>query len=371
MEKLAFELPLGKVSFGQVSTLILKELFTQEKKDSQKYEISLFPIGGIDFSSQPFNEEFNKWVQSKVQYGLENHDRKVPVFRLWHFNNSLSSFSEKQHLFTFYECDEPTKSELNVGKNNNLIFSSKYSCETFKKYGIESTFLPLAWDSYNFKIVQKKFHSDDRIVFNIGGKAEFRKAHIKTIQAWTKKFGNNPKYALQCAIYNPFFGRTAEECNANNNQMIAKIVNGAKPFNEQFYPLMNENSIYNEFLNSADIVIGMSMSEGWDLPCFQSVAMGKHAVLLKAHVYPDWATDEMVTWVNPTGKIPMYDNIFFQKGAAWNQGNGYTFNDDEFIAACETAIRKVEKSRVNEPGFELQKTFSKEKFLDNILKIMK
>ena len=63
--------------------------------------------------------------------------------------------------------------------------------------------IPLAFDNYNFKRIEKYF-DDDRITFNLCGKFEHRKRHEKIIKAWVSKYGNNPKYNLQCAIYNPF-----------------------------------------------------------------------------------------------------------------------------------------------------------------------
>jgi len=367
---IALELPLNRVSFGQVSTLILRTLFEQEQQGI-KHDIFLFPIGNVDLGSQIVDEKFNQWIKEKIQNGLENYSREIPVFRLWHLNGSLQSYSNKPNLLTFYELDEPTKVELNVAKNNSTLFSSKYSCEIFRQFGIETNYLPLAFDSYNFKAKNKQTHQDGRIVFNVCGKFEKRKHHEKIIQAWIKKFGNNPKYALQCAIYNPFLGRTTEECNANNHQVAAKIVNNLKPFNVGFFPLMNENLVYNEFLNSADIILGLSGAEGFGLPEFQSIAIGKHAVLLQAHAYKDWATDEMVTWVKPNGKIPAYDGMFFQKGQPFNQGNIFDFSEEEFLTACDTAIAKVQKDRVNQSGLTLQTTYSKEKFVENIVSILK
>ena len=134
--------------------------------------------------------------------------------------------------------------------------------------------------------------------------------------------------------------------------------------------MMNENSLYNEFLNSADIILGMSGAEGFGLPEFQSIALGKHAVLLKAHAYKDWATDDMVTWVEPVGKIPAYDGMFFQKGQPFNQGNIFDFNEDEFIAACETVVKKVENSRKNPAGLTLQSIYSKERCVTGITNLL-
>ena len=54
---------------------------------------------------------------------------------------------------------------------------------------------------------------------------------------------------------------------------------------------MDKNIVYNDFLNSGDIILGMSGGEGWGLPEFHSVGMGKHAVVLNAHSYKDWADE--------------------------------------------------------------------------------
>ena len=94
---------------------------------------------------------------------------------------------------------------------------------------------------------------------------------------------------------------------------------------------MPNNELYNDFLNSADVILGMSGGEGWALPEFQSVAMGKHAVILNASAYKEWANEKNSVLVNPSGKIPVYDGMFFQEGAPYNQGNIYDFNEDEFI----------------------------------------
>ena len=362
---LALELPLNQVSFGNVSICLLKTIFERERAGDHSINWFLFPIGNIDLSGQTPNPEFNKWLETKIQSSLEHYKRSIPVFKLWHLNGSLTGYGKKQTLLTFYELDSPTVCEANTALNSNTVFSSRYACEAFKQVGVDTKYLPLAFDSFNFSEKNKKYFNDQRIVFTLCGKLEKRKHHGKIIQAWIKKFGNNPKYALQCAVVNPFLN------DQQNQQLIGQIVGNNKPFNVTFYPKMQENMVYNDFLNSGDIVIGMSSGEGWGLPEFQSVAIGKHAVLLKAHAYPDWATDDMVTWVKPSGKEPIYDNIFFHKGGLFKQGNGFTWNDDDFILGCEQAISRVEKNRKNEAGLQLQTTFSKEKFLDNVIMLTK
>jgi hypothetical protein len=357
---IALHLPINRLSFGQVSTLILRTLW-ERTKAGEDIKLILFPIGQIDLSCQKQDAEFEKWIKEAILRGLEEYDREQPTFKLWHLNGSLESFSKNPVLLTFHELDQPTKIEVNIARNNKLFFSSKYSCEVFKAAGVNAGFMPLAFDSYNFFQTAPKVQFQDRVTFNLCGKWEKRKNHQKVIRAWIKKYGNDPKYSLQCAIYNPFLN---EE---QNKQVIFATLEGKKPFNVNFFPMMNENSIYNEFLNSADVILGMSGGEGFGLPEFQSVALGKHAVLLNAHSYQSWASDSMVTWVQPSGKIEVYDEMFFHKGQPFNQGNIFTFDDDAFIAACEQAVKKVEASKVNTAGLSLQETFSKEKLVNQVV----
>ena len=134
---------------------------------------------------------------------------------------------------------------------------------------------------------------------------------------------------------------------------------------------MAENSKYNEFLNAADIVLGMSGGEGWGLPEFQSVCLGKHAVILNAHAYKDWATEETCVMVEPSGKIPSEDGMFFRKGSPFNQGEFFSWEEEDFINGCYDAIKRVKDTgRVNSKGIELQEQFTYSKTLDKILEIL-
>jgi hypothetical protein len=356
----SLNLPINSVSFGQVSTLLLRELFLKNKV------VPISPIGQIDLSSQNIDKDYAEWLQTNINLFLSKHSRNNKIFKLWHLNGSLESFSEKQVLFSFYELDSPTDVELNIVRNNHkVLFSSKYSIETFKKYGCSNVdYLGLAFDKYNFKRIEKEYFND-RIVFNLLGKLEKRKHHKKVIQTWLKKFGNDSRYHLQCAIFNPFLKPEDQQ-----NLIQHSILENKHFFNISFLNFVQKNSDYNDLINSADIILGMSGGEGWGLPEFHSTAIGKHAVILNAHAYKEWANNDNSILVNPSSKIEVYDNMFFHKGQLFNQGNIYDFNEDEFIVACEKAIEKVQLSKLNKNGLKLQETFSSEKFADNVLSIM-
>jgi len=362
--RLTLQLPINSVSFGQVSTILLRELYKRKNIDS-----SLFLIGNnIDLSSQKdIDQEFVEWLNSQLKDTLAIHKRTNDVFKLWHLNGSFESISNNQTLLSFYELDSPTREEINIARNQkNVIFTSTYAVDIFKQSGCDNVkFMPLPFDKYNFNVKNKTYFQDDRVIFNLCGKLEKRKNHKQIIRAWVKKYGNNSKYFLQCSIYNPFLKPEDQQT------LIMDILEGKNYFNVSFLGHMQKNEIYNDYLNSANIVIGMSGGEGWGLPEFQSVALGKYGVILNAHAYKDWANSENSILVNPSGKTEVYDNMFFQKGSIFNQGNIFTFNDDDFISACELACEKVRLNRVNEHGLRLQEKFTTEKFLDNILTLIK
>ena len=359
---LTFNLPINSVSFGQISTLVLRELH------KSKTNVGILPIGNVDLSTQSdLTQEFNVWLQESINNSLESFSRKNKLFKLWHLNGSFESYSNEQVLLSFYELDQPTKVELNTVKNNHkVLFSCKETVEIFKNLGCKNVeYIPLAFDKYNFNKTDKSYFIDDRIVFNLVGKLEKRKHHLKLINLWAKKFGNNKKYALQCSIFNPFMKPE------DQNNLISQTLEGKAYFNINFLPFMGQNKIYNDFLNSANVVLGMSGAEGWGLPEFHSVAMGKHAVIMNAHGYKSWANENNSVLVEPNSKIESYDGVFFHKGIPYNQGNIYDFDGDNFISACELAIKKVESNKLNKEGLKLQEEFTSEKLTENIISHLK
>ncbi len=353
----SLNLPVNPVSFGQVSTAILKEI------KGRGLTPPLVSIGPVDLSSQEQDEEFINWIRLCLSKFNREHRRKNPIIKLWHMNGGMESFSERQILVSFYELDNPTPAELNIVKNNHkTLFTSKYTCDVFSSYGCDNVgYLPLGFDSSNFKRTEKQYFSDGRITFNLVGKFEKRKHHSKILAAWAKRFGNDRKYALQCSVYNTFLKPE------HNHSLFVGSLNNQKYFNINSIGFMAQNKVYNDFLNSGDIIVGMSGGEGWGLPEFQSVALGKHSVILDCNGYKSWANEKNSVLVRPTSKTPAYDGIFFHPNQEFNQGNIFDFNEDQFINACETAIKRVESNKINEEGIKLQSDFTYAKTVDALL----
>lgn len=355
------QLPLNSLSFGQVSFNLLYE-FYKKGLNPCIFKASDHPV---DHSSYDYEENFLKWINFNLNNSINKHSRKDPVVRLWHINDSWRTYSDRQILLTFHETDSLTDAEARIASYSELCVTSKFTQQVFKEKGLDAKVFSLGFDKVHFSQTNKKYFDDGRITFNLCGKFEKRKHHAKIIKAWVKKFGKNKKYSLQCSLHNRFYA------DANDLRNIySEILDNKHVFNVTFMQHMPQNSVYNDYLNSADIVIGMSGGEGWGLPEFHSVGLGKHAVILNASAYKEWANQDNAILVEPSGKIEVYDDKFFVKNAPFNQGHIYDFNDEEFIAACEKAIEKVESNPVNEQGLKLQQDFTYEKLADNLLSMI-
>ncbi len=301
--KIGYNSSFGSISFGQCSRNLLRAA------RELCYETAYFPIGDIDTSCFNLSKEDAEYLSKSLQNVL-THDRKNPTISLWHLlttehhqngqikkiSPSLSSFSDDQTLLSFYELDSPTEGELNVARQFNTCFTSQYTCDIFASKGVKTRYVPLGFDS-DFRITNKKYFSDDRISFCLLGKFENRKHHAKVIQAWLEAFGNDRRYYLQCSLFNPFFPA------ALNQQLISNTLAGKHYFNINFLPWSISNLQYNDFLNSNNIVIGMSAGEGWGVGEFTCCALGKHAVILNAHGYKSWATEENSVLISPLKKV--------------------------------------------------------------------
>jgi hypothetical protein len=357
--KLVVEAPINSLSFGNVSVNLLREMYKKQ------IDIALFPVGEqADLDAfDKLDKEFVKWLQKSIdsRYSILKSD--LPTLKIWHINGSEKRITEKQYLYTFYELDSPTEVEKSIVKlQSKTIFSSDYARKSFKLYDCENVqAIPLGFDT-DFHKTEKEYLKD-KIHFGLIGKFEKRKHTSKIIKAWAKKYGNNYKYQLSCLISNPFL-KTEQM-----NQMLQEAVEGKHYGNINFIPHLKTNSEVNDLLNAIQIDLsGCSGAEGWNLPSFNSTALGKWSVVLNSSSHKDWATDSNSILLQPNGKELAADGLFFGQGGPFNQGNIYTFDDDEFTAAMELAESKA--TTTNEEGLKLQKQFTYENTLNKVLDVI-
>ena len=350
MKKIIYKGPLNPLSFGNVSYNLLKEMYLQ------KMEVSFFPIGKVDLSSfNDSNGEFHSWIQSCYSNRYKTLDKDSTTLQMWHLNGSENRISSKQILYTFYELDCPTESELKLAELQDKVFFSNASAS---KHFPNSDIANLGFDTFFHKT--NKTYMPNKIHFGLMGKFEKRKHTERIIKSWIKKYGNNYDYQLSCCITNPFFKKDQME------SMINNILEGKRYGNINFLPFLPKNSQVNDFINSIDIDLGgMSGAEGWNLPSFNASCLGKWSIVLNCSSHKDWANSKNSILVEPNGSEEVYDNIFFHKNSDFNQGSISTFDEEEFISAMEKA--ETVCKNINTEGEKLKDKFTYKKTLNKLL----
>lgn len=361
---LNLQLPINNLSFGNISFGILNELYSRKFND-----FVLFDIGQPDltaFDKRRTDEDFIGWVNDKRRDSLKRFSKKDPGFKLWHISSSESSISKEQNLFTFHELDEITEVEKNILNNQSKVFvSSNYTKEVFIEGGVTVPIivLPLGFDSVHFHDTGKVYHPKEVTHWSIFGKFENRKRHLKTIKCWINNYGGNYAHILNLSTYNPHLSPE------QNNGMLAQVFEGKpKPFNVNIIPFSPTLSEFNEVLGNTDIVIDMSGAEGFSLPSFTAVCLGKHAVIHNNTGMKEWATNENAVLVEPSSKITSKDDIFFRNTGDFNIGNIYEYNEYDLFKGCTEALKRKESNSINLAGKELINRFSWSNCVDEILK---
>ena len=358
MRKLNFEAPINPLSLGNVSLNFLRELYKKEG-----INLSLFPIGDqTDLSAyDKIDKKFKNWLASSVSERYKDFSSDDPTIKVWHINGSEKRIGSKQFLYTFYELDSPTEAEINIVKaQNHVFFSCSEAHEYFKDKGCQNTsYVPLGFDK-DFGVLENVPKMEDTIHFSLIGKFERRKNTKALIQLWLNTFGNNSKYHLSCLVHNSFF---KEE---HMKQAIDQCLMGQNWNNISFLPYLETNSEVNQLMNSIDIDLsGLSNGEGWNLPSFNTTALGKWSVVSNCTSHKDWANEKNAILVDPEGKQPCYDNAFFKEGGQFNQGSYYRLSADKILDGFNRAVDACKN--VNTEGLKLQKEFTYKKTIEKIL----
>ncbi|MBN86417.1 MAG: hypothetical protein CL885_02715 [Dehalococcoidia bacterium] len=356
-KKLIFKCPINGLSFGNVGVNILYQLYLKD------IDTCIIPHGQqADLSTfDKLPTDFKKWVEASISQRFKKIKKETPCLNLWHINGCENKTSDRNVLYTFYETTQPTEEEVNlVNLYDETCFSSTHALNVFKESGASRVnSIPLGIDP-SFK---KETHArPEKIHFGLVGKWEKRKHTAKIIQAWAKQYGNNHNYELSCLVNNKFL---------SNEQVLsekARALRGETYGNINFLPWLPLNSQVNALMNSIDIDLsGMSGAEGWNLPAFNATALGKWSIVLNATSHKDWATKENSVLVEPNGKESIVDEIFFQKDFAFNQGEKYTFAEDDLIEAMSHAEKLCLEE--NEEGKKLKDKFNYSNTTDQILDV--
>lgn len=355
--------PVSSVSFGQIGYNILRECY------KRKLDVAVFPLHDYDFS--PFNPDprFVEWIQNSINQRYRFIGGDIPSFRLWHLAGSETVLNGRQILLTFQETDVLTGPEKNISSlQERVLLTNHYSVQNFHKNGVDNAdFIPLGLDP---DILDYKFsRKADYLHWVLVGKLEKRKHTLDLISAWCEKYGNNLSHRLTLCVYNPFMNE--QQNSAVLQRAFVRDGEIKKPSNVNVLPRLPLNSQMAELYHSADIDLGgMSGGEGLNLPSLTMTALGKWSIVLNAHAHKTWADKGNAILVEPNGKMPATDGVFFHDGDlenSFNQGNFYTYDKDNLIRAFERAEALGETQNKN--GLKLRDQFGYGNCVDKIIEV--
>jgi hypothetical protein len=359
-----FEGVVNPLSFGFV-TVSLAKCFRDKNID-----FNFFPIGGnIDWSVfDKIDENLKNYINSSASNALAKFDINDKSFKVWHINDSWRKLSKKEnYLLTFSEVDTITNEEICILNSFDKIFvTSTFSKGVFTDYGVKCpiVYVPMGVNEEIFYDIKQPRPFKDIICWSIFGKAESRKAHLQTIQAWLSKFSNNPRHKLHLFISNPFL--KPEQFNVFLSQVFS---GNPKPYNVDIFPYLPTNSQLNQSYNATDIVIDMSGGESISLGSLSCLSMGKIGIIHYNSGMRDWANENNAILIKPSGKRSCFDGVFFGPGK-FNQGNLYQYKTEDLLNAFDIAIKRFESNPDNTEGRKLIETYSFKVGADIILKEM-
>lgn len=351
------ELPINRLSIGQLSYGILNELF------ERGLEPNIFPLHQIDLDSFIVKEGFSDWLTKCIEKAPREFSTEDATISIWHINGSHKRMSKRNILWTFHETDRLTVAEQNILKNYDVVLaSSKYTQSVFSSYLSNVAYCPAFFDDLHFFRTNRSYKDDDCIEFCLIGKLERRKHTIDTLIGWGNKYANNPKFKLNACIFNPFL--PPEE----QGQDIYRAFNGRIPTNINLLPFQATNIQLNDLMNKSDIHISCSGAEGWSLPIFNALCLGKQVIAMNAHSHKDFCNSENSILIEPTGMDSIYDNKFFRPGDNFNQGDFYLFSQKDFHDALDKAVLASKERNTN--GEKLKDIFSVKNTVDTMLSLI-
>jgi hypothetical protein len=359
MSKIIYRGAINSLSFGNVSYNLLREFY------KQNIDVVFFPFSEkLEFEAfDKINSDFRKWLIDSANQRFIHVEKDLPCLSQWHINGSESRIGKNQNLFSFYEATEPSSIEQSiVNLQDSCTFASSHAADCFKQSGCNNVhFVPIGFDT-DFEVTDEEY-LPNKIHFGLMGKFERRKNTSQIIKNWAKKYGNNYNYQLSCCVSNPFF--KPEDMQV----LLTESLGGQSYGNINILPHLSTNSEVNEFMNAIDIdLTGLSGAEGWNLPSFNSTALGKWSIVMNHTSHKDWANKDNSILVEPEQEVPIYDNTFFIEGSGFNQGKMHAISDDLMISMFEQSEEFAKKE--NTEGKKLQEQFTYKKTIDKLLDII-
>lgn len=358
--------PINKLSYGYVSSNILKELL------KAGHEVSLFPIGKID-SDERYFESVNKALNFSKTFDINS-----PSIIIWH-HFGLKQFKRFKgpHIgFPIFENDRFSKEDIENFNSMDMVLLTcdwyKNIIDDVKEIKVKTGKVNLGVDPEIFRISHKKTIErklDNITRFITVGKWEVRKSHWEIAQAF-HKMCFTPKIEITFVCHNPFLS-------SKENLKWEKMVKDAGS-----YALTDKIRVINKRFDSQDDIIAEmqnadfgvfpARAEGWNLELNEMMAMNKMCVVTNYSAHTEYCNYDNSMIVDIKNSEPAFDGEFF-----FGQMNWAKISEKEIsrIKNCMIELDKAKKNdtldaRVAESVKHLTWENSASQLINNVNKIL-
>lgn len=289
-------------------------------------------------------------------------DYDAPTLNIW-FADALHLFTGSPRIgFPVFETDLLNEVEIDhISNTPHILLPSKWAegvvCNSFYYYGAEQllsdTQFHVVGEGFNPAIFKPREVAENHMtvgwhrpyIQNIG-KWEARKGHPELIEAMGKiadqgysctlvgMWGNlfQPDWQVHAGHHLTQHGFRQTSAGVYDKNKV-KVVLAARV--ETHMDIAN-------IISMCDFGVYPHKGEGWGLPILETMGSGKPVVATNYSGPSEYLNDASGILIEPSGKAPIYDSVFFPQGRT---GNWATINVDELAAAIISMIEMNEPTR--------------------------
>jgi len=333
--------PVNNLGYGVASINICKAL---SKRGSN---ISLFPIGQPNFSSQQEADDISPLLQAQGSF-----DYKAPCLKIWHEHLMGERIGKGKFLgFPFFELNRFDDNRKNhLSSCDEIIVASEWAKEIVEREVPSSVVhtVPLGVDASIFSGGMPS-PSDKFIFFNCG-KWEKRKGHDLLIFLFQEAFKNESDVELWMMCHNVHLSPEQEAQWENLYKQDPRV---------RLIGRVQSQQEVASIMNTVDCGVFPSRAEGWNLEILELMAAGKHIITTNYSAHTEFCNAKNSMLVTPLKNEPAHDGIFFDGFADWAFLEGV---EQEFVVHMQNIYKEWKQNNkariVNEEGIQSSKEFS-------------
>ena len=205
--------------------------------------------------------------------------------------------------YSMFESDAIPKLWTNILNKyyDMVVVPDKYLVQVYKNSGVNIPIfvIPLGIMVENLLLRPTKTKVNDPFTFGMSAGFWSRKGHIELLEAFSKKFGNDPKFKLKLhgrfGPYRSNIENAIKKANLNNVEFLSN-------------PLSSLD--YDNFMDSIDCYVYPSMGEGFSITPREILALGKPCILSNNSCHKTICNSGFVIPLVSNIKIPAVYEVF-------------------------------------------------------------